>query len=94
MGIFDKIGDVVGDIVDGVVDFVDDVLGIELVNILDNDFVKYGLMAASIFTGGVAIVNGVIQGRARPQPPRALRRSLWPGPASSSRAWLPVWRTR
>jgi hypothetical protein len=62
MGIFDKIGDILGDVVDGVVDFVDDVLGIELTNLLDNNFVKYGLMAASIFTGGVAIVNGVIQG--------------------------------
>jgi hypothetical protein len=62
MGIFDKIGDVLGDVVDGVVDFVDDVIGIDLAKVLDNDIVKYGLMAASIFTGGVAIVNGVMQG--------------------------------
>jgi hypothetical protein len=58
----DKIGGVIGDVVDGVVDFVDDVIGIELHKVMDNNFVKYGLMAASIFTGGVAIVNGVIQG--------------------------------
>jgi hypothetical protein len=62
MGLFSEIGDFLGDVVDGVVDFVDDALGIDLVKILDNDFVKYGLMAASLFTGGVAIVNGVIQG--------------------------------
>lgn len=55
-------GGIVGDIVDGIVDFVDDVLGIELDNILDNDLVKGSLLAASLFTGGVAIVNGVVQG--------------------------------
>ena len=60
--IVEGIGDVLGDIVDGVVDFVDDVIGIDLKKILQNDWVKYGLMAASLFTGGVAIVNGVVQG--------------------------------
>lgn len=62
MGIFDKIGEVIGDVVDGVVDFVDDVFGIDFKKILDNDIVRYGLMAASIFTGGVAIANGVMTG--------------------------------
>jgi len=62
LSIFDKIGDILGDVVDGVVDFVDDVFNIDLKKVLNNKWVKYGLMAASIFTGGVAIVNGVIQG--------------------------------
>lgn len=60
--IWDGITDVVGDVVDGVFDFVDDVFGVDLGDVLDNDFVRYGLMAASLFTGGVAIVNGVMKG--------------------------------
>jgi len=62
VGLFDKIGDVLGDILDGVVDFVDDVFNIDLKKVLNNDIVRYGLMAVSIFTGGVAIANGVMQG--------------------------------
>lgn len=62
MGIFDKIGDIIGDVVDGVVDFVDDVFNVDLKKVLSNDIVKYGLMAVSIFTGGVAIANGVMTG--------------------------------
>jgi hypothetical protein len=62
MGLFDKIGEILGDIVDGVVDFVDDVFNIDLKKVLSNDIVKYGLMAVSIFTGGVAIANGVMTG--------------------------------
>lgn len=69
MGIGDFVSDIGGavkdgfeNVVEGVFDVVDDVFGIDLAKVLDNDFVKYGLMAASIFTGGVAIVNGVMQG--------------------------------
>ena len=66
MGVFskivDKVKDVIGDVVDGVIDFVDDVIGVDLRKVLNNKWVKYALMAASIFTGGVAIMNGVIQG--------------------------------
>lgn len=62
MGMFDKVGDFVGDVVDGVNDVIDDVFGVDLLKTLDNDWVKVGLMAASIFTGGVAIVNGVMTG--------------------------------
>lgn len=68
MGLFDKVGDFVGDIVDGVVDGVVDVfdaVGIDLAKVLDNDWVKGGLMAVSIFTGGVAIANGVMTGFAQ-----------------------------
>jgi hypothetical protein len=62
MGLFDKIGDFLGDVVDGVLDFTDDVLGIDLRKILDKDWVRYGLMAASLFAGGVGIVNGLVKG--------------------------------
>lgn len=65
MGLFDKIGEVIGDVVDGVVDFVDDVFNVDLKKILSNDIVKYGLMAVSLFTGGVAIANGVMTGFAQ-----------------------------
>ena len=62
MSLFDKIGDVLGDVVEGVFDFVDDVFNIDLAKVFSNDIVKYGLMAMSLFTGGVAIVNGVMKG--------------------------------
>lgn len=60
--IVDGVGDVVGDVVGGVIDVVDDVFGIDLHKVLGNKWVKRAMMAASIFTGGVAIVNGVMQG--------------------------------
>ena len=60
--IVDGVGDVIGDVVGGVVDVVDDVFGVDLGKVLNNKYVKGALLAASIFTGGVAIVNGVMQG--------------------------------
>lgn len=68
MGVLDKIGDFGGDIVDGIIDGVDSVLGevgINFKKIIGNDWVQGGLMAASIFMGGVAIVNGVMTGMAQ-----------------------------
>lgn len=62
MGILDEIGDFFGDIVEGVVDFVDDVFNIDLGKVFGNDIVQFALLASSIFTGGVAIANGVMTG--------------------------------
>lgn len=65
MGLFKKIKKGVGDVVDGVVGGVDKILGkvgINLSKILDNKWVQRGMMAAAIFTGGVAIANGVMTG--------------------------------
>lgn len=60
------ISDAIDGILGGVNDVVDDVFGIdlkqELGNLFDNDWFRNGLMAVSLFTGGVAIVNGVMQG--------------------------------
>lgn len=62
MGIFSGVKKAFGKVVGGVVKFIDKVTGIDLGKILDNKWVKGALMAASIFTGGVSIINGVMTG--------------------------------
>lgn len=59
---FKKVKGVVGDVVDGVVGGIEKITGIDLKKVLNNKWVKGGLMAASLVTGGIAIVNGVMQG--------------------------------
>ena len=65
MGIFGKIKDGISGIVGGIVNGIDKVLGvvgIDFKKLLSNKWVQGALMAASIFTGGVAIVNGIMTG--------------------------------
>jgi len=65
MGFFSSIKKGFNKIVGGVVNAVDKVLGvvgIDFKKLLSNKWVQGALMAASIFTGGVAIVNGIMTG--------------------------------
>lgn len=79
MGLFSKVKKgfkkVVGGVVKGVTK-VFDAIGIDLAKIMDNKWVQGGLMAVSIFTGGVAIMNGVMTGFAQATAAQAAQQTV------------------